>query len=273
MNSYISEIQAIDIHGHYGSLTRGKSKLCDEWMAAGIREVIQRAQLSNIKITVISPLGAFCLQGNADVVKANLETYSEVSKNQELLQWVVVTPSQPNTYVQASELLESRKCAGIKIHPEEHKYGIVERGWELFSFAAKHKAIVLTHSGEQNSMPEDMVKFANDFPEITLILGHLGCGWDGDPSHQVRAIQQSKHGNIFVDTSSATSILPGLIEWGVSEVGADKILFGTDSPLYFTPSQRARIDNAEISDNDKRLILSENAEKILGIKCLGPNLA
>ena len=34
--------------------------------------------------------------------------------------------------------------------------------------------------------------------------------------------------------------------------------------------QRARIDNAEIGDHDKRLILRENAEGILGVeKVLG----
>ena len=34
--------------------------------------------------------------------------------------------------------------------------------------------------------------------------------------------------------------------------------------------QRARIDNAEIGDHDKRLILRENAEGILGVeKILG----
>jgi predicted TIM-barrel fold metal-dependent hydrolase len=40
-------------------------------------------------------------------------------------------------------------------------------------------------------------------------------------------------------------------------------LFGTDTPLYFTAMQRIRIDCAEISDSDKRLILRENALKLL----------
>ena len=37
--------------------------------------------------------------------------------------------------------------------------------------------------------------------------------------------------------SSARSILPGLVEWAVAEVGAEKILFGTDSPLYSVRSE------------------------------------
>jgi predicted TIM-barrel fold metal-dependent hydrolase len=55
-------------------------------------------------------------------------------------------------------------------------------------------------------------------------------------------------------------MMPGLIEWSVSEIGAERILFGTDTPLYFTAMQRARIDRADISDEDKRKILLENAQ-------------
>ena len=155
---------------------------------------------------------------------------------------------------------------GIKIHPEEHLYLIKEHGRAIFEFAEKHNALVLTHSGEERSLPMDFVPFANDFPGMRLILAHLGCGWDGDPTHQVRAIQASKRGNVWVDTSSAQGLLPKLIEWGATELGAERLLFGTDTPLYSVPMLRARIDGAELGDKEKRLILRDNAVKLLGSK-------
>jgi hypothetical protein len=85
----------------------------------------------------------------------------------------------------------------------------------------------------------------------------------GDYQQQVRAIQASRQGNVFTDTSSSKSILSGLIEWAVREVGADRILFGTDTPLYFAASQRMRVEQAEISPEDRRKILAENARKLL----------
>ena len=97
-----------------------------------------------------------------------------------LLQWVVVDPLKPETYRQAEEMLRLPKCAGIKVHPEEHGYPIAEHGRAIFEFAAKHRAAVLGHSSEQNSLAADYVKFANDYPEVRLIIAHLGCGWDGD---------------------------------------------------------------------------------------------
>jgi len=123
--------------------------------------------------------------------------------------------------------------------------------------------VVLTHSGHANSLPEDFLPFTDEYPEVQLILSHIGCSDDRNPTRQVRAVQQSQHGNVYADNSSATSITPNLIEWAVREVGADRVLFGTDTPLYHAGMQRLRIDQAEISDDEKRRSLRDNAEKLL----------
>ena len=256
------DLQAIDVHAHFGICRRGKSKLFDEFISADAETVLRRARQANTRLTIVSPIQALTPRASADPIAGNEEATRVVAQTEGLLQWVVIDPLKPETYEQAVEMLALPKCVGIKLHPEEHGYPITEYGTAIFEFAAKHRAIVITHSGERNSMPEDFVKFANEFPEVTLIVAHLGCGWDNDPSHQVHAIQNSKHSNVFVDTSSALSITPGLIEWAVKEIGAELILYGTDSPLYFAPMQRTRIDCADISDQDKKLILCDNAVKL-----------
>ena len=257
------EIAAIDVHGHFGTYSNSSSRVWNECMSGDVQTVLQRAALANIRLTVVSPNSGLLPRGKADPVSGNKEAAQAVATHDALCQWVVVHPLEPETFKQARRMLGDPKCVGIKIHPEEHLYQIREHGRAIFEFAAQLGCIVLTHSGEENSLPEDFVPFADDFPEVTLILGHLGCGYDDDPTHQVRAIRKSKRGNILVDTSSACNVQAGLIEWAVREVGADKMLFGTDSPCYFTPVQRARIDYADISKADKRKILCENAEKLL----------
>ena len=137
-------------------------------------------------------------------------------------------------------------------------------GAPIFQFAADRNATILTHSGEENSLPDDLLPLADDHADAKLILAHLGCGYDGDTTRQVRAIQRSKRGNVFVDTSSMSSLFSGLIEWAVAEIGAERILFGTDSPLYDPATQRARIEHAEIRESEKRLILRDNAIRLLG---------
>lgn len=260
------EVEAIDVHAHFGRAVVGKHELCQDLMSATASEIVERARLARTFVTIVSPLSALMPRFKGDPVSGNQEAAEIVAGMDGLLQWIVVDPNRPETYAQADALLPQPKCAGIKIHPEEHGYSIAEHGRAIFEFAARHCAVVQSHSGEQNSMPADFLRFANDFPEVKLIVSHLGCGWDGNLTYQVRAVQMAKHGNVFTDTSSAKSITSNLIEWAVQELGAEHILYGTDSPLYYAPVQRARIDTASISDRDKRLILRDNALGLLGNK-------
>jgi len=255
------DIQAIDVHGHFGETPYPK---VGHFMSADAAVVAKRASQSCIKSTIVSPLAGLMPRGHADVFLANEQAAQVVSQTDGLMQYVIIHPLQPRTYQQAAEMLGQSQCVGIKIHPEEHLYPIREHGDALFDFASQHDAVVLAHTGDANSLPADFIPFANSYPDVNLILAHLGNGGDasGDPTLQVRAIQDSREGNVWVDTSSSRSMMPGLIEWAVSEIGADRILFGTDTPLYSTAMQRARIDSAEISDNDKRSILCGNAESL-----------
>ena len=262
-----ASISAIDVHGHYGVCDYGKpGDIINELMTGDGPVVAERAAKANIRYTIVSPLLALFPRGGGDAVAGNREAAQVVAGTPGLLQYVVIDPRVPETYRQAEEMLQTPKCVGIKLHPEEHIYYINDFGEPLFEFAAKQKAVVLSHSSERHSLASDLVDWANRFPEMKLILAHIGCGWDGDATHQVRAIQKSQHGNVFADTSSARSIMPNLIEWAVKEVGAERVLFGTDTPLYSTAMQRARIDHADLSDADKRLILRDNAVKLFGSK-------
>ena len=139
-------------------------------------------------------------------------------------------------------MLRLRLCVGIKIHPDNHGYPISEHGREIFRFAAEKGAVILSHSGSKNSKPEEFTSFANAFPDVSVIIAHLGNTWNDDPTHQVVAIRQAMHRHLYVDTSRSMSIISGLLEWAVKEIGSDRVLYGTDSPLYFAPMQRRRID-------------------------------
>jgi len=264
----IREIQAIDVHAHYGIYHRDDAPpMINEFASGDAATVVARAATANVRLTIASPLSGLLPRGRADAVAGNVEAATVAAATDGLLQWVIAHPWQTETFRQVDEMLAQPQCVGIKIHPEEHAYPIREQGAVLFELAAQHDAIVLAHSGDPNSWPQDFVNFANAFPNVRLILAHLGNGGGaaGDPSLQVRAIQKCRHDNVFVDTSSTRSIMPGLIEWAVKEIGSKRILFGTDTPLYSTAMQRARIDSADISEEDKRNILCDNATRLFDL--------
>ena len=79
---------------------------------------------------------------------------------------------------------------------------------------------------------------------------------------QIEAIKAAKHRNIWTDTSSSSSMQNKLIEYVYSQIGADRIMFGTDT--NHAGAFRGRIEYALIPDEVKYKILREDAEKLFG---------
>lgn len=260
----VPSLPAIDVHAHVGRYVDDRPLVATFMTGDGAR-VASLAARANTEITVVSSLRALMPPEGYDVLAGNEEALGEVEAQPSLRLWAVLEPRRQESFAQVEALLGHPRCAGIKIHPELHGYSITEHGRDVFAFAARHAAPVITHSGEPGCMPEDFVPFADAHPEVPIILAHLGHAASGALDLQVRAIQASRHRNLYTDTSSSMSVVPGLIEWAVAQVGAERILYGTDSPLYFAPMQRARIDNAEMPEAAKRLILRDNALRVLGI--------
>src|SRR5262249_4732650 len=154
-------IQAIDVHAHYGKYDRGKADVVNEFMTGDADLIVRRSRRANIAWTVVSPLEALLPRFGGDPVAGNRNAARIVAETEGLLQWVVIDPLKPATYAQAEEMLTLPKCVGIKIHPEEHGYPITQHGEALFEFAARHKAVVLSHSSEKNSQASNPVVFAN----------------------------------------------------------------------------------------------------------------
>ena len=255
-------MKAIDVHGHFGPYDRGNGGLSDQMMSGSIQVVRRRAQAADICLTVVSAIHAVMPYGG-DVLRGNEDACEIAEQHSDIRFWAVLDPRIRETYKQVESLLAHPRCKGIKLHPTEHAYEIRDYGDEIFEFAACRRAIIMTHSGCLGSLPEDFIGFANRYPDVSLILAHLGNSVDDKLSRQVSALKRAKNGNVYIDTSSARSINSGLIEWAVSEVGAQRFLFGTDTPLYFTVCQKARIEYAEMDDEAKRAILFKNAAQLL----------
>ncbi len=259
----ITSINAIDVHSHIGTWKKAPGEGERYAFINGDKEyLLENMDRARIAFSISSHLYGLFPRGANDAAEGNRLGIAAVEANPRLYLWAVVNPLQKETFAQAKELLRHEKCLGIKVHPEEHRYPLKEYGEALYEFAAENKAVIEGHSGEEWSLPEDYVTFANRYPETVTIASHLGCGYDGDFRHQIRAVQSSRNGNFYTDTSSAKSVNCNILEIAVSEMGSERLLFGSDSGCYFSPSQRARVGFARIPDADKENILYRNALRV-----------
>jgi len=128
---------------------------------------------------------------------------------------------------------------------------ILERSVDL-------KVPVLVHAP-----PGPCAKAAERVPEATLILAHIGTGHGVKPTEWLDSIEMAKkHPNVYLETcTSITSY--GQIEMAIREVGADRIVFGSDSPMLDPLVQKAKITGGQIPQEIQAKILGQNMAKIL----------
>ena len=268
MEQSIFQIPAIDIHSHLGPV---HGPMTMEAAENGSEAYLLRTMdAAKIQISVNSSRYAIMPRGSGCSAEGNRQMLEAAHRLPGVYMRADVDPHEPETFAQACTMLEDARVLGIKIHPAEHEYDLEQYGDSIFSFAEALGVPVLGHSGEKGCMPEVYAAFAEQYPTVPIIAAHLGSGPDGDPAHHIRAIRACRTENLYTDTSSAMSLLSGLLEYAVGEIGTEHILFGTDSGLYFSPSQRIRVDLAALSYEEKYRILRGNAVRLFGSRlCRG----
>ncbi len=118
--------------------------------------------------------------------------------------------------------------------------------------------------------PKNWVKVAEAFPELKVILAHLGQAWWDE-----RVELALKYPHFYFDTSqgfSASDRMPHSPHRGLAEedvpriirkIGIDKILFGTDGMALDPLPQLEQLLRIPLTDEEKRAILAENAKRVL----------
>ncbi len=178
-------------------------------------------------------------------------------------------PFNPNTknLEKVDELLGQMPFVGIKIHPSSHGLSADEEEWrDCWLLAQKHQTPILTHSYDRNAAsPSQRLswvrlfeKWLQEFPDVSLILGHSG----GLPRGNIEAVQMArKYPNIYLDIAG-DNVSPGFIEWTVNELGAERLLYASDLTWIDSRVQLWRVITAEVSDAEKNLILGKNAIRL-----------
>lgn len=137
----------------------------------------------------------------------------------------------------------------------------------LMEAARQHKLLVLQHAwsmtkiGERafHTDPEDVATLAKRFPDVRIIMAHL----TGDGVRGVLAVKDCP--NVVVDTSGAAPE-SGIVEYAVEQLGADRIVYGSDVPIRDFSVAIARITGSRLDAATQRKILHDNAAKLLGLK-------
>ena len=136
----------------------------------------------------------------------------------------------------------------------------------------EHKLILLTHAsepaghqypGKGGVTPDILYPFIECFPDLTIVCAHWGGGL---PFYALMPEVKKAMSNVFFDTAASPLLYSSQVYNQVVQlVGGDKILFGSDYPLMAQGRVLEEIDSLDLSQETKSLILSGNAQRLLGI--------
>ena len=236
-------------------------------------ELIDSMDKAGIDISVIVNIGwithELCVETN-DYILESIARYP-----QRLIGFCTVQPQSPGAAIAEIERCARGGARGIgEMRPDMQLFDL--RDEEIMqSFAEalrKHKLILLTHASEPVGheypgkgiiTPDMLYPFITSFPDLTIVCAHWGGGL---PFYALMPEVKQAMKNVFFDTAASPFLYSPQIYNQITQlVGADKILFGSDYPLLAQAQVLQEISSADLPEEAKGLILSGNAQRLLGI--------
>ncbi len=160
--------------------------------------------------------------------------------------------------------IERMAAQGVRLIGELVPYA---QGWDDYSCpgfsvildeATRHGMVVSFHGMNEDSMD----RMVQAHPGTILICAHPG-EYDGVVRHFAR-MKMSK--NYYLDLSGAGLFRHGMLRHGIDEFGAERFIFGSDFPTCGPATYIGAVALDPLySDEERRLVFSKNARRLLGI--------
>jgi uncharacterized protein len=173
--------------------------------------------------------------------------------------FILLSLNDMETYDQTLDPL----VCGLKIHPSISRVPVGEE-WEPFFYIADERGLpVIVHCGrDPMSHVSHLLKAAKAYPNVNFIGAHLGGNASELIDEAIILVRDAKLANVYLDTSAVK--LPFLIEKAIRELGANKIIFGSDEPYSDLRLSKYCFDLLNISDEQRELVAHKNIEYLLG---------
>ncbi len=109
-------------------------------------------------------------------------------------------------------------------------------------------------------------RVALDFPELTIVAGHIGAPWVDEMIFLARKFER-----VHIDTSAyrPSRYPPALVEFMRSRTGRDKVLFGSNYPMIMPQAALSEVGLLALDDETRDLFLGGNAQRVFRLGSLG----
>lgn len=200
----------------------------------------------------------------------------------------------PEAMAEEVALRASQGAKGVKMHPGQFSHYPNDKAfWPMYAKCQELGLPILSDSGpwphshlvymypnplgyklyeseKDYAEPKNWAEVLEAFPRLKVILAHLGSAWWDE-----RVELAQKYPNVYFDTSqgfAAPDQLPVVARRSLAEedvvrvfrkIVVERIMFGTDLPGIPLQPQLEQILRLPFTDAEKKMILADNARRIL----------
>ncbi|MGI6278941.1 MAG: amidohydrolase family protein [Acutalibacteraceae bacterium] len=192
---------------------------------------------------------------------------SQVSENpQRFIGFGTLHPDSEDINGDVEHLMELG-LKGVKLHPDIQAFKIDDyRCLKIYEICEQKGLPILMHTGDYRfdySNPNRLLPILDIYENLTVIGAHLG-GWSVWDEACEKYAGKPK---FYVDCSSSFSYLkPEKALEIIRRYGADRVLFGTDYPMWSPKAELEYFLALGLDEHEKECILNINAKKLLNLE-------
>ncbi len=221
--------------------------LFEEGGAAGVdRYIVQSVATVPTQVRAIN-----------DFISRCVEKYPD-----KLIGFGALHPDYPDIKGEVERII-SLGLKGVKLHSDFQQFHIDDEfAFQIYE-ACEGRLPILFHVGDDRydfSSPERLLRVVKKFPKLMVIAAHL-AGW----SEWDKGAALFEHSGVYADCSSSLyAMTPEHAAELIRKIGVDRVMWGTDYPMWSAAEELERFNRLPLSDEERRMILSENALRLLG---------
>jgi len=204
--------------------------------------------------------------------RRNSWTCSVSRENPNLIPFINLDPLMDEQAVSTEmrDKVDNQGAKGIKLHPGvQYFFPNDRRLWPIYQTAQELRLPIISHAGTfgtpvQYAQPKNFEEVLASFPDLTLVMAHLGMGFFEESTLLARTYPNLQFDccAIIGHAESEGGISDTALTALIKEIGVERIMFGSDFPWLDPASSLERLLRLDFNEQEKRLLLAENAVRI-----------
>ncbi len=188
----------------------------------------------------------------------NEYVYEAARGGTDLIPFACIDASQPDAPDELERWLKAG-MQGMKLHPYIHGYRLSSRVMDaLFELCTHYEVPVVCHLCDESQANTvwQAAHMADRFRGVNLIALHSGFLWSSDDMFEAASTRP----NLYLETSL---ISPAVLRRGVARIGAEKFVFGTDTPFFHFEPELLKVRRAVPDLHAQEAILGRTMARLL----------